>query len=217
MTITHHASDDLLLSFAAGKLSPAPALVLQSHLAMSRDSNKRLAEFERLGGALLDEQPMTDVSTDLFERMLGKLAAPSSAEPISLGYDHRGLDMGVDIPAPLSERKIGKWKWVAPGMRFAKVEVPEDPTYNVVLLRIGAGKALPKHGHTGTELTLVLKGAFSDENGRYGRGDLEEEDDDGDHQPRVEMDGECICLAAIEGQMIPHGWIARVMQPFVGI
>jgi putative transcriptional regulator len=217
MSITHHASDTLLLDYAAGRLSPAPALVLSSHLAMSSKSQQKLGQFERLGGALLEEQPMAQVSTDLFDRMLAQLDTPVRPDPISVGHDLRYLDLGMRAPQPLAERRISKWRWIAPGMRFAKVDVPEDPIYNVVLLRIGAGKSLPMHGHTGTELTLVLKGAFSDEGGRYGPGDLEEEDGDTDHQPKVEKDSECICLAAIEGSMTPHGLIARMMQPFIGI
>lgn len=217
MNIQHHASDELLLGYATGRLSPAPALVLESHLAMSNNSRRRLGEMERIGGVLLEDESLVDVSPDLFDRVLGKLGSSDVGPPVRVGYDQRFLDLGCPVPAPLAERKVGKWRWVAPGMSYAKVDVPEDPAFNVVLLRVGAGKSLPRHGHSGTELTLVLKGAFSDANGRYAVGDLEEEDSDGDHQPRVEMDSECICLAAIEGTMVPYGWMARMIQPFVGI
>ena len=216
MTITHHASDALLLAYAAGHLSPAPALVIASHLAMSRQSEMRLADFERLGGALLDEQPMADVAPDLFGKMLARLDEPLPEERIAVPRDHGVLDIGVDIPAPLAERQIGKWRTLAPGIRFAAVDVPEDTAHKVVLLRVAAGKALPMHGHTGSELTLILKGCFSDECGTYGPGDLEEEDSASDHQPIVGPQGECICLSVIEGSLRPHGWVARLMMPLFG-
>ena len=38
---------------------------------------------------------------------------------------------------------------------------------------IPAGTAVPDHGHRGTELTLVLQGAFRDETDRFGPGDVE--------------------------------------------
>ena len=216
MTINHHASDELLLAYAAGQLSPAPALVVASHLAMSGDSAARFSTFEQLGGALLDEQPMADIAPDLFERMLARLDEPAPEEHIRVPQDHSALDVGVALPPPLAQCKIGKWRTIAPGIRFANVDMPEDPKYKVVLLRVGPGKALPQHGHAGSELTLILKGYFSDEAGTYGPGDIEEEDNGSNHQPMVGPEGECICLTAIEGKLIPNGWLARIMMPFFG-
>jgi len=215
MTTTRIASDALLLAYAAGHLSPAPALVLASHLELSRASLDRYGAFESLGGALLDEQPLVPLAPDLFERTLARLDEPVSA-PVFASHDHKMLDMGVAMPSPLLQRKISKWRFIAPGMRFAKVEVPEDPKFSVMMLRVGPGKALPMHGHTGSELTLILKGAYRDESGRYGPGDLDEETEESEHQPMVEGDGECICIAAIDGRMRPHGWLARMIQPLFG-
>jgi putative transcriptional regulator len=216
MTINHHASDELLLAYAAGQLSPAPALVVASHLAMSQQSTQRLSIFERIGGALLDDQPLADLPPDLFDRMLARLDEPAPKGQIRMPGDHSALDMGIALPGPLAGRRIGKWRTIAPGMRFANVDVSEDPKYKVVLLRVGAGKALPQHGHSGSELTLILKGQFSDAGGTYGPGDLEEEDGDSNHQPMVGSDGECICLTAIEGSLKPNGWLARIMMPLFG-
>ena len=66
------------------------------------------------------------------------------------------------------------------------------------------------------ELTLILKGAYRDESGRFGTGDLDEETEATEHQPIVEPGGECICISAIEGRMKPHGWLARTIQPLFG-
>jgi putative transcriptional regulator len=216
MAVNHHASDELLLTYAAGQMSPAPALVVASHLAMSEEDADRLSTFERLGGALIDEQPLADIAPGLFEAMLARLDAPAPDEPAQAALNHSGLDMGITLPAPLAARRIGKWRTIAPGVRFADVEVPEDPTFKVVLLRVGAGKALPQHGHSGSELTLILKGYFSDEGGVYGPGDFEEEDSASNHQPVVGPEGECICLTAIEGRLMPKSWLAKIMMPFFG-
>ncbi|MDB5526717.1 MAG: transcriptional regulator [Rhizobium sp.] len=216
MTTNHNASDELLLAYAAGQLSPAPSLVVASHLAMSEASAERLAAFEQLGGALLDEQPMGDVAPDLFERMMARLDMPAQEDQIRIPRDHSSLDIGVELPAPLAERRIGKWRTVAPGIRFATVDVAEDPKYKVLLLRVGPGRALPQHGHTGSELTLILKGCFSDQGGRYCPGDIDEEDSESNHQPKVDADHECICLTVIEGSLRPNNWIARLVMPLFG-
>ena len=102
-------------------------------------------------------------------------------------------------------------------MAYARLDVPEDPRTNLVLLKIGAGKRMPTHGHSGEELTLVLQGAFEDEHGRCAVGDLAEEDDDSHHTPVVTGEETCICLASIEGRLRPHGLIGRLVSPLIGL
>lgn len=217
MNFVNQTSEELLLRYAAGQLRPAPALVVASHLAMSPSSQRLVAGFESVGGALLDEAPMADLSAGLFERTLAQLGTCVRPEHPAPVRGHEALDMGIALPAPLARRSIGPWKWLGPGMRYARVAMPEDPDHNVVLLRVPSGRALPQHSHSGEEITLVLKGSFHDETGRYGAGDLIEEDEDTDHSPIVDRDGECICLASIEGPMRIRSWLGRLAQPFIGL
>lgn len=217
MSFVNQTSEELLLRYAAGQLRPAPALVVASHLAMSPSSRRLVAGYESVGGALLDSEPMSELSAGLFERTVAMLDSPPRPHVLPPVRGHEALDMGVPIPAPLARRSIGPWKWLGPGMRFARVDMPEDPDHNLILLRVPAGRAMPEHSHSGEETTLVLKGAFHDELGRYGAGDLISEDEDTDHTPIVDADGECICLAAIEGPMRIKGLLGRMVQPFLGI
>jgi putative transcriptional regulator len=87
----------------------------------------------------------------------------------------------------------------------------------VRLLKIPAGAAMPDHGHNGTELTLVLKGAFRDDGGRFGRGDIEIADEDLHHTPIAEDGEDCICLAATDAPLRFRRLIPRIAQPFMGI
>jgi putative transcriptional regulator len=217
MTFVNLTSEDLLLRYAAGKLSPAPALVVASYLAMSASSRRTVAAFETVGGAMLDSEPRANLSAGLFERTLAALDTPDRPVAAVPVRSHEGLDMGVAIPEPLARRSIGPWKWLGPGMRFARVEMPEDSEHNLVLLRVPAGRTLPQHSHSGEELTLVLKGSFHDDGGRYGVGDLVYEDEETDHTPKVDMDGECICLTALEGPMKIRSVLGRMFQPFLGL
>lgn len=217
MNFVHQTSEELLLRYAAGQLRPAPALVVASHLAMSASSRRFAATLESIGGALLDGEPVAEVSAGLFERTLARLDAPVRPAGLAPTRSHEMLNMDVAIPGPLARRSIGRWKWLGPGMRYARVEMPEDTDHNLVLLRVPAGRALPEHSHSGEEVTLVLKGSFHDEVGRYGVGDLIHEDEETDHTPVVDPDGECICLAAIEGPMKIKSWLGRMVQPFLGL
>ena len=87
----------------------------------------------------------------------------------------------------------------------------------VRLLKIPAGTAIPDHGHRGTELTLVLQGAFVDETDRFARGDVEVANEDLNHTPTAEDGLDCICLAATDAPLRFSGIIPRLAQRFVGI
>jgi len=217
MSVVNQTSEELLLRYAAGKLRPAPALVVASHLALSPSSRRLVAGLEAIGGGLLEREAPADLSPDLLERTLARLDAAPGRDSPSSAPSHDGLDLGITLPAPLGRRRIGPWRWMGPGLRCARVEMADDPEHNVILLRGQAGVALPEHGHSGEELSLVLKGSFQDESGRYGVGDLTFEDQDSGHTPIVTPDGECICVLAIEGRMKFRSRIARMMQPFIGL
>jgi putative transcriptional regulator len=97
------------------------------------------------------------------------------------------------------------------------VKLPASARGQLRLLRIGAGRAMPEHGHGGEEITMVLKGAYVDHMGRFAAGDVADLDEDIEHRPVVEQDGDCICLVATERPTRFKSLAARIMQPFVGI
>ena len=45
---------------------------------------------------------------------------------------------------------------------------------------------------------------------------LVEADAETEHQPVVDADGECICLAAVEGRLRLGGFLGRLLQPLTG-
>ena len=102
-------------------------------------------------------------------------------------------------------------------MRWSRVTVPHASDANVFLLRIGAGKSLANHTHSGVELTHVMCGSFHDGRALFGAGDFDAADDGVRHQPVLEADGECICLASVKGHLVFDSAIARMMGSLVGI
>ena len=85
------------------------------------------------------------------------------------------------------------------------------------LLRIKKGRKVPEHGRNGQEMTMILQGAYEDEIGHFGVGDVADLDVDIEHQPVVVSEEDCICLAATEAPTRFKGLAGRIMQPFVGI
>lgn len=223
MTIRHHASDETLLRYAAGQLPAGPARVLAVHLATCACCRERLAAFEAVGGALLEATAPVPMAPDAFAAALraidleeGAAAAAMDATPIHAEARAPAmLPGGIPLPAPLRDCEIGPWRWIGLGVRASTVRLPEDPQARLTLLRVGPGRKLPEHGHVGTEFTQVISGSFSDGYGRYGPGDLSEMDQDIEHQPVVDPESECICLAALEGSMRLNGFFGRLVQPFV--
>ncbi len=216
MTASRHPSPELLARYVAGSLSPAAALVVESHLSLCDDCAADERDMLALGGLLLEELPPSDLDARLFERTLARLdekRPATAARP----RPRATRDLGIVLPAPIAERATSGWRWMGPGMAYARLDVPEDPHTSLILLKIAAGKRMPTHGHSGEELTLVLQGAFEDEHGRCGAGDLAEEDDHTHHTPVVTGDETCICLASIEGRLRPHGLIGRLVSPLIGL
>ncbi len=85
------------------------------------------------------------------------------------------------------------------------------------LLSIPPGRAVPDHSHNGLELTLVLQGAFSDETGCFGVGDLELADQSLEHTPVADDGAECICLAATDAPLRFSSLIPSLLQPIFRI
>lgn len=219
--IEQHPHDDLLLSYAAGTLASGPSVVLAAHLEVCEHCLERLRLAKTLGGALLDEIAPVPLDVDALARTLAAIDAPEGGvlppAPPRPPLHRPPLPEGAAWPQSLQHCSATPWRFIAPGMRWSRVSVPWDPAANVFLLRIGAGKSLPKHSHDGRELTQVLHGAFEDSRGIYRPGDFDEADPHVHHEPVVRPGGACICLTSVEGRMRFDGVVARWFASLVGM
>nr|WP_145549512.1 ChrR family anti-sigma-E factor [Variovorax boronicumulans] len=216
-SIRHHPGDDLLLALAAGQLPTAPALVLSAHVEGCPQCREQLRLLDTAGGALLQELPPAALHADALARALATIDTP---KPPPAAVPVRGLPplpAGAHWPRALSGCQITRWRWMAPGMRYARVRVPRDPSANVVLLRIAAGMYLAQHTHSDRELTQVLHGSFHDGRAHFSAGDFDATDTQVHHQPVVQAGSECVCLASIEGRLEFDGWFARRLGALVGM
>ena len=216
MTIHHHPSDETLVRHAAGTLIAGPALVVSVHLEGCPTCRARLARFEAVGGAMLDEMPPAELKADLLGRTLERLALTSAIPAEKLVAAQSQQALGIVLPHSMRHCGIGPWRWLGPGFKWSKVAIPGSPEAKIMLLKGRAGLHLPAHGHTGMEFMQILSGSLSDERGRYFPGDLDEAGSDVDHQPIVGAESDCICLAALDGDTRLHGVLGRLLRPFVG-
>jgi putative transcriptional regulator len=214
--IKHHLTEPLLIGYAAGTLPEAFNLVVATHITMCDDCRAALAEYEAVGGEVMLESDPVDIAED---------ALAATMAMIDSGYDvapaaPRKRDAGSVFPGPLQDYISGdidslKWRKVGGGVSQLVLKTSKDAS--VRLLRIPAGTAVPDHGHQGTELTLVLQGAFTDESDRFGAGDVEVANEDMHHTPVAEEGMDCICLAATDAPLRFNGIVPRLAQRFIGI
>ncbi len=209
-SITHHISPPLLAAYAAGTLPEPYALVVASHISMCDDCRAALGAHEAAGGAVMESSAAQAVSDDLKARVFDGLDIAPVAGPV---YQKSGV-----FPAPVMEALKGKPpKWKSLGFGVRQSVISRSAAGSVRLLYIPGGQAVPEHSHNGLELTLVLQGAFADEDGRFGVGDLEIADDDVQHTPMAEVGDACICLAATGAPLRFASWMPRLFQPLFRI
>ena len=213
--IKHHLTDALLMSYSAGTLPEAFSVVVATHISLCDECRARLESFEAVGGALLDGNDAVAVSEDALEATMALIdSAPTFQKPANVSMPD------AVFPGPLRDYVGGdldavKWRPIGGGVRQAVLDT--SGSENVRLLSIPGGMAIPDHGHRGTELTLVLQGAFSDEDGRFARGDVEVANEDLHHTPIAEEGMDCICLAATDAPLRFKGLVPRIAQRFIGI
>jgi putative transcriptional regulator len=211
MTIRHHLSDPLLIAYAAGNLPEAFGLVVATHVSLCDECRARLETFEAVGGAVVETADAVAMSDGCFEAVMARLGVQDVAPPRRA----RGL-----FPAPLADYVGGDLaavKWRPLGMGVRQAILPTARGASARLLYIPAGQAVPDHGHRGTELTLVLQGAFRDDSDRFGPGDVEIATEELEHTPVAEAGMDCICLAATDAPLRFRALMPRLMQPIFRI
>lgn len=218
-TIHHHPDDEWLLALAAGRLDSGAALVVGAHVEGCAHCRARVGGFESIGGALLETLEPALLAPEALARTLARLdAVPTSRiAPARPPTPKPPLPPGIAWPRVMDDCGVTRWRWLGPGMYWSRATLPHDSAANVFLLRIGAGKCLPRHTHSEVELTQVLCGAFDDGRATFSQGDFDAADGTIRHQPVVHAGAECICLASVRGKVLFDGAIARLLGAMVGM
>lgn len=218
MNVTHRMGAEWIMAQAAGTLSEGEALLVASHLSYVPTARADMATAAAAGGMLLENLAPTPLAEDALNRALARLYEPEEKPA------QRAADMQIGsplLPAPLQHwlgRDIEelKWRFLGPGMRQATLWRGKNKD-RLWMLRAKPGTSVPRHGHGGVELTLVLCGSITDPTGTYRRGDVQEMNVADTHELMVGTEEECICLAYTQGQMRFKGIIAKLMKPFLGL
>jgi putative transcriptional regulator len=211
--IKHHLNEDVLMAYAAGTLPEAFNLIVAAHVSLCDTCRAAAESYDAVGGALLETDNSVELSAGSLDATLA-LIAKGAPEQIK-----HTRTPGV-LPGPVQDYVGGdldaiKWRPVGMGVKQAILPTTSDATAR--LLYIPAGCAMPDHGHKGMELTLVLQGAFQDDDDYFARGDVETADEHLHHTPVAAQGEPCICLAVTDAPLTFKGLIPRIAQPFLRI
>ncbi|MBC05193.1 ChrR family anti-sigma-E factor [Thalassospira sp.] len=234
MNIKHHPTDQTLMDYASGSLSQAMELLVATHMTVCPHCRDKVTGYETMGGAALettDSMAMGDHSLDHVMAMLERETANEnivtqelpSLRRVAVGESITGSAMSA-LPRPLADLLPEDvmslddipWKTLAPGVKHFQLKSIESKG-TVRLMKIAPGVSIPDHGHHGHEMTLLIKGSYIDEIGRFRAGDVADLDDDVDHQPIADTAEECICLIATDAPMKFNRLLPKLLQPFFGI
>lgn len=214
--INHHLTDSILMSYAAGTLPEAFNLMVASHVSLCDACRTRLEGFEAVGGEMLEQATSNEAVMDE-----GSLAATLSLIAGGAPDEIRlPRAQGSILPGPLQDYIGGDLdavQWRAIGMGVKQAILPTSREASARLLFIPAGAAMPDHGHKGVEMTMVLQGAFQDEDDYFARGDVEIADSDTHHTPVADIHEDCICLAVTDAPLQFQGIIPKIAQRFARI
>ena len=216
MKISHHFDDATLMAYSAGTLPQGMALLVACHLHWCPHCRERMHATDAVGGALLEQLPPSHLQADAFEQLLARLDEPEHELCTSVPEAYAN----PELPAPLAQlldKPLDELPWKRIGYGVKHLDLHLDGPGATRLLRISPGVSVPHHTHGGNELTLILKGSYNDELGRFCQGDVADLDGEVSHQPLVDTDEECICLIATDAPLKFSGLVGRLVQPFIGL
>lgn len=196
MTIQHHPDVSTLMTCSAGATPEALCAVVASHLSLCPDCLGEIGRMQAIGLTLFEN--LEPEALDRAPEAVASILASVRSDETDTKIVKRG-----DVPAPLVcilGQRLDDLAWSELGNGIDQYVVPLSPTAqgDLRLIRMAPGASLPAHGHNGEELTILLRGAYTDEQGTFQKYDFSECDDSVHHNVRADAIEGCILLMASE-------------------
>jgi len=211
--------DALLLGYATGVLDQAQKLAVDAHISYSDTAKEFIYSCEAIGGALIENHcESIEMKADSLKSVLTRLDNPCDTASCKDVHPIQHSEIKFALPDAISEvlePAIQDFKWGKPYPGFKSYDLDLDcDSSKARFLQANPGVKSPHHSHAGTEITLVLDGAFSDETGDYKTGDLIVTDETFNHAPiACKMQG-CTCFVVTTAPIKLTG-IASLLNPFL--
>jgi len=234
-----HPDIHWLTDYAAGNLPMSQALCISVHISFCSQCKKEVEQLNSLGGMMFTTtnannpentselpEPNSDISESLRSQTLSLLnneALMTGSPGITAVSSANDETSNTEAALPRCLNKLIpngtdqlNWRKLGTAVSVARLAAG-DTEREVALHKIKAGGCVGNHDHKGREVTVVLTGSFSDQNGQYLPGDFLVKNSGESHRPIASEDADCICLSVLEAPVKFTGPIARLINPFLRI
>lgn len=224
--ITHHPDENLLTEYSSGSLANPLGVVVCAHLQICPHCRKRVEQLNKLGAAILNQSVAEAVQPESFDQLMARIRntnaenclaeKPATSQALHPVYAKDPLLKNVPkVIAKLLPRD-GKLQWerVSSALTTARLKTGQSQ-YEVAFQRISSGGKVVEHDHRGLELTMVLCGSFSDEDGVYNQGDFLVRNPGEIHRPTATQNQDCLCISVVEAPVRVTGLFGKLINPFL--
>jgi len=209
--IKHHPSNELLVQFSEGNLPATLSVAVAIHVEMCPVCQKQLATLEAKNANTAFEDVVNDNDICFDQIMFDNITSDESVDEV---YEQPAIKVevkGREYTLPRALTRIGHSSFMQIGKLARSRIALDDGALRASLLHIDAGGEIPEHTHTGFELTLLLDGEFSDEDGSYVPGDFMMLDGRHNHTPKT-AEG-CLCFTVVSSALHFNKGISKLLNP----
>lgn len=210
----YHPDTLIITAFAAGTIDSAEGLCIASHVQQCADCRHQIKQLETVGETFFMQPSALSVTKGAKENALKAIRQAKQVKSM-----RKTPRTSSSVPRVLS-------KWIPNGydeldwQTITREISTFDLTKNkkgpkVSLLKVKAGARMPHHRHSGKEITVILQGSFSDEDGIYSEGDYLVRETHENHSPIASKDKDCICLTLLDGPIELTGFFSKLLNPIL--
>ena len=227
----YHPDTRFLTDYSAGSLPESQALCVAAHLHYCPACCTKVSELIQVGSEIFLSQEREEVSEDCFDSTMAKLSDLPATDTQSESSTSASLaatgplikpepakdKYANDLPRAIQKLTGGsiekmRWRKIGKSFRYSDINMGDDKR-ETSLLHIKAGGNVPKHQHGGDEITVILKGSFSDQEDHYHVGDYIVRTSGEMHTPVASQDEDCLCLATLDAPIVMNNWFYRLLAP----
>ncbi len=216
----YHPDTRFISDFAAGSLPMSQALCVSAHLHYCEECKQKVAQLADLGSAFFDKTAPMNLDMD-FSSLMERIDSLPEEMDDDTSADIASSPKVSQSSLPSALNKITNnnleslnWRRIGKNFSYSEFNIG-DPLRETSLFNIKAGGNVPKHVHKGDEITVVLKGSFSDQDDHYQVGDFIVRTSGEVHTPVAAQDEDCLCLSTLDAPIKMTNWFYRLLLPFV--
>ncbi|BBN83296.1 zinc-binding anti-sigmaE4 factor ChrR [Pseudoalteromonas sp. A25] len=209
--IKHHPSEQLLSQYSIGELPATLSIAVSAHLEFCSCCQAKVEALEAANATQEFEDVDSPFDNDDFEDIFSLITNNDDVdtikayEPQFVSYQSKQATLPRAIAATDRSNFIQLGK-----LSRSRLQL-DDGELRASLLQIEAGGEIPHHTHTGFELTLLLDGEFSDEEGSYVPGDFIWLDARHHHQPATTRG--CLCFTVVNSALHFNKGLSKLLNP----